>query len=252
MRIAVAGATGTLGKQVVRALLDTGHEAVPISRSAGVDLLTGIGLEQALDGAAAVIDVSNKQTTRAKDAIAFFTAVTKNLMRASAAAGVGHYVAVSIVGIDRVGFGYYQGKLRQEELVLAGDVPSSVLRATQFFEFARQTLALVPGPVAIVPKMRTQPIAAREVGAALVTLASGAPVGVAPELAGPREESLPDMARRLLQAEGRHRLVVPVRMPGAAGRALAGGGSLPVGPGPRGVQTFDEWLDDVRTAPSAS
>jgi uncharacterized protein YbjT (DUF2867 family) len=126
-------------------------------------------------------------------------------------------------------------------------VPWTVLRATQFHEFAEQTLDRVPGPFAVVPRMRTQPIAAREVARQLVTLATGPAQGMAPDLAGPRVEQLVDMVRRLLRARGERRLVVPVRMPGAVGAAMTGDGQLPVAdaadvPGARGGQTFDEWL----------
>ena len=146
------------------------------------------------------------------------------------------------MGVDRVDWGYYQGKLRQEELVKAAGVPWTVLRATQFHEFPGQVLAQLPGPVAPAPLMRSQPVAASEVAAALVGIATGPALGMAPELAGPREESMPDMVRRLLRARGSRRLVLTMRVPGAAGRAMAGGVLLPTGEGPRGTQTFDQWL----------
>jgi uncharacterized protein YbjT (DUF2867 family) len=156
---------------------------------------------------------------------------------------VRHQVLLSIVGLERVPFGYYQGKLRQEEVLAKdGEVPWTVLRATQFHEFAQQVLERVPGPLAVVPRMRTQPVAAREVARHLVGLVLGPPQGMAPELAGPRVEEMTDMARRLLRARGQRRLLLPVRLPGRTGTAMAGGGNLPTGPGPRGTQTFDAWL----------
>ncbi|MEV7396399.1 NAD-dependent epimerase/dehydratase family protein [Aeromicrobium sp. NPDC092404] len=242
MRIAVAGGTGTLGSYVVEVLRTGGHDPVVLSRGRGVDLVTGAGLDQALDGAQAVIDVSNRITTSRSKAVGFFEAATTNLLAAGHRTGIRHHVAVSIVGIDRVGLGYYAGKLRQEELVLASSRPVSVLRATQFHEFAGQVLQQVPGPVAIVPRARVQPIAAREVAAALAELAIGTPVGMAPELAGPREESLADMGRRLLRARGSRRPVLQARLPVAGASAMASGGLLPTGPGPRGVQTYEDWL----------
>ncbi|WP_037604118.1 SDR family oxidoreductase [Streptacidiphilus rugosus] len=242
MRIAVAGGTGMVGRLVVEAAREAGHEPVALARSAGVDLMTGAGLEPALEGADVVVDVSNVTSTSARTSIAFFEQTTRRLLDSGRRAGVKHHVALSIVGCDRVDFGYYLGKRRQEELVLAADVPGSVLRATQFHEFAGQVLARVPGPVAVVPVMRSRPVAAREVAEALVRLAVQAPVGMAPELAGPQEEDMTVLARRLLRTRGRRTLVVPVRLPGKTGRAMAGTGLLPEGPGMRGTETFDAWL----------
>ncbi|MGI8334242.1 SDR family oxidoreductase [Actinomadura scrupuli] len=242
MRIAVAGGTGQVGKFVVDAVRAAGHEPTVISRSAGVDITTGSGLAEALQGTSAVIDVSNVTTTSRRKSVAFFEAGTRNLLGAGRAAGVSHHVALSIVGIDRVDFGYYEGKRRQEELLLAGPVPASILRATQFHEFAIQVLERGGGPFALVPRMATQPIAAREVAHALVELAVREPAGMAPDLAGPERRELTDMARQVLRARGGHRVVVPLRLPGAAGRAMAGGALLPAGPGPRGKQTFAQWL----------
>lgn len=244
MRVAVAGGTGLTGRQVVEALTARGHEPVVMARSEGVDLVTGAGLDKALASVEAVIDVSNTVTVNRRKAVAFFEAAGRNLLAAEAAAGVRHHVTLSIVGIDRVGLGYYAGKLRQEELVTAGPVPWTVLRATQFHEFADQVLGLVPGPVALVPRMRSQPVAVREVAVALAELAVGPPVGTAPELAGPRVEEMDDMARRLLFTRGSRRRVVSPRLPGTTGKAMAGGALLPTGPGMRGVQTFAQWLAD--------
>jgi len=121
-------------------------------------------------------------------------------------------------------------------------VQGSVLRATQFHEFAGQLLARMHGPLAIVPHMRVQPVAAREVAAALAALAVGPAVGMAPELAGPQEHELVDLARRVVHAHGQRRRVVGIWVPGAAGRAMTGGSLLPTGPGPRGSLTFEQWL----------
>jgi len=243
MRIAVAGGTGLVGRYVVGELAAAGHTPVVLARSRGVDLVTGAGLEAALTGAEAVVDVSNLQTAGARKSTAFFESAGRNLLEAGVRAGVRHHVLLSIVGLERVGLGYYQGKLRQEEIVAQdGKMPWTVLRATQFHEFAQQVLDQVPGPLAVVPRMRTQPVAAREVARHLVGIVLGPPLGMAPELAGPRGEEMTDMVRRLLRAQGRRRFLLPVKLPGATGRAMAGGGNLPTGPGPRGVQTFDAWL----------
>ena len=251
MRVAVAGGTGVVGQHVVRVLEGAGHEAVVLARSRGVDVTTGAGLDAALSGADAVIDVTNVASTAKKASIAFFEAATRRLLDSGQRAGLRHHVALSIVGCDRVDFGYYFGKRRQEELVLNGPVPASVLRATQFFEFAEQFLAPSRMPVTVVPRMRTQPIAAREVAAALVALAAGPAVGRAPELAGPREEQMVDMVRRLKRLRGARRLVVPLTLPGRTGRAMTGGALLPTGPGPRGRQSFTDWLSATGAAASS-
>lgn len=242
MRVAVAGGTGLVGGLLVLALKDIGHESVVLARSTGVDITAGTGLDRALRGADTVVDVSNVTTTRAGRSVAFFTAGTRHLLEAGQRAGVRHHLALSIVGVDRVDYGYYEGKRAQERLVLDGQVPGSVLRATQFHEFAGQILTRSRGPFALMPRVRTRPVAAREVAAALAELAAGPAVGLAPELAGPEEHELVDMARLLLRAKGQRRRVVPVRLPGAAGRQMAGGGLLPAGPGRRGAETFDQWL----------
>ncbi len=145
MKVAVAGGTGLVGRYVVEELGAAGHEPVVLSRSRGVDLVAGgAGLDAALDGVDAVVDVSNVTTTSARKSVAFFDAVGRNLLDAGERAGVRHHVVLSIVGIDRVGLGYYRGKLRQEDVVRGGSLPWSVLRATQFHEFAGQTLERVP------------------------------------------------------------------------------------------------------------
>lgn len=171
--------------------------------------------------------------------MAFFTAGTRHLLEAGQRAGVRHHVALSIVGVDRVDYGYYEGKRAQERLVLDGQVPGSVLRATQFHEFAGQILTRSRGPFALMPRVRTQPVAAREVAAALAELAAGSVAGLAPELACPEEHGLVDMARPLLRATGQRRRVVPVRLPGcgrpADGRRRAAAGR-PWTPGNRDVR----------------
>jgi uncharacterized protein YbjT (DUF2867 family) len=242
VKIAVAGGTGLVGKMIVEALIAGADTPIVLARSAGVDLTTGEGLDARLAGASAVIDVSNVTTLRAKKSAAFFAAATRNLLSAGQRAGVGHHVVLSIVGIDRVPFGYYLGKRRQEELALSGRFPATVLRATQFHEFAAQLLAR-GGTVVPVPAGPSQPIAAREVADALVAICRSEPAGLLPDLAGPRAEDLPDMVRRVARARGGRRLIIGIRLPGAPGRAMAAGGLLPAGDGPRGTQTFSEWLE---------
>ena len=248
MRIAVAGGTGVVGRHVVTALGERGHDAVVVSRGTGQDLRTGSGVPEALEGVDAVIDCSNVAATSEKAARAFFDPATRNLLAAEQASGVGHHVVLSIVGVDRIAFGYYRGKLAQEELVLAGPVPATVLRATQFHEFPGQMLERVKGPVALVPRMRSQTVAASEVATHLVDLALGEPQGLAPELAGPEVHEVPDLARRLLKSRGSRRPVVPLPIPGTAGRQMASGELLPTSDGPRGQITFAEWLAATRAS----
>jgi uncharacterized protein YbjT (DUF2867 family) len=228
------------GRAVVAAVVDAGHEAVVLARSAGVDLTTGEGLDGALAGVDAVIDVTDHKKPRG--ARAFFTTAGKNLLDAEKRAGVRHHVALSIVGVDRVDNPYYAAKRDQEELVSNGGVPWTVLRATQFHEFVEQILGMTPGPVALFPRMRSQPVAVREVAAALVAHAAGPPARHAPQLAGPRVEELVELARQFIAARERRRWVLPIRLPGAGGRSMASGGLLPTTSGPRGSQTFDDWL----------
>lgn len=242
MKIAVAGGTGKTGRQVVDQLRNQGHQPVILARAHGVDLLQNSGIDAALEGVEAVIDVADFATMNAKKARASFGTATANLLAAAQRSGVRHHVALSIIGIDRAPTGYYQGKLRQEEVVQAGAVPWTILRTSQFHEFADQILAQIPGPIALVPKTRSQPIAVSEVAAHLCGLAVGEPQQMAPELAGPRVESVVDMARQLIRRRGQHRPVIPLRLPGAAGKAMANGALLPTQPGPRGRQTYAEWL----------
>jgi uncharacterized protein YbjT (DUF2867 family) len=241
MRIVVAGGTGLVGRLVVAAVEAAGHEPVVVARSVGVDVLTGAGIDAAFTGVDSVIDVTNVQSIRRRASLEFFGTATRTLLAAGARAGVRHHVALSVVGADRVDYGYYAGKRVQEELVLDGTVPGTVVRATQFHEFVEQLTAR-SGPVVLVPRMRSQPIAAREVAGLLVARAGAEPVGVAPELAGPEVREMSDMARALLRQRGSRRRSVAVRIPGRAGRDMAEGGLLPTGGGPRGVESFDEWL----------
>ncbi|GAB2989145.1 SDR family oxidoreductase [Nocardioides montaniterrae] len=242
MRVAVAGGTGVVGRLVVEELRRQRFEAVVLSRSTGQDLTTGAGLDDALDGVHAVIDCSNVVATAAKKSVAFFEAATRNLLEAEERADVGHHVVLSIVGADRVSFGYYAGKVRQEQLAMAGPIPTTVLRATQFHEFPGQLLERMKGPVAVIPKMQSQTVAAAEVAAHLVDLALGRPLGMTDEMAGPEVHQMPDLARQVVAARGESRRVVPLRLPGRAGGQMARGDLLPTGHVVTGRQTFAEWL----------
>lgn len=246
MRIAVAGGTGTVGRHVVDVAREHGHDVVVLTRSTGVDLVAGHALDAALAGVDVVIDVASVQTLSSKEARHFFGAVTRNLLAAEDAAGVRHHVALSIVGVDDASYGYYAGKLLQEQLVEAGPVPWTLLRATQFHEFASQiSERMKVGPLVMVPAMRSQPVAAREVAERLVDLAEADPAGRVRDLAGPREERMSDLARRWATASGRAGRVVELPVPGGFGRAMRDGTLLPRPGTDLGRQTFDEWLASV-------
>ncbi|UOQ60547.1 NmrA family NAD(P)-binding protein [Leucobacter rhizosphaerae] len=239
MRIAVAGGTGAVGRRIVELADAAGHEVRVLSRSTGVDLERGTGLD--LTGVDTVIDASGVQTTSARRSERFFTSATRHLLAAEVAAGVTHHVALSIVGASRAPHGYYAGKAAQERAVAAGPVPWSILRAAQFFEFAHQVATRV-GPLVVVPAMRSQPLAATTVAARLLELAEGGPIGDAEDLAGPREERMVELTRAWRARTGATGRVIEVPIPGGFGRAIRSGAILP-GPGAQlTTQTFAEWL----------
>ncbi|MCD2441449.1 NmrA family NAD(P)-binding protein [Agromyces sp. SYSU K20354] len=249
MRIAIAGATGRVGRHVVAAAEARGHDILPLTRRAGNDLERGTGpagtpLAAALDGVDAVIDVTSVTTTSAGRSRAFFTAVTEHLLCAERAAGVGHHVALSIVGIDGVDASYFAGKLVQERLVEAGPVPHTILRATQFHEFAEQMTARtsIGRLLTAIPVVRMRPVAARDVGARLVELAEAGPAGRARDLTGPRDERLAALVQQMFAHDGLGRLVVEFPLPGAYGRASASGVLRGGDDATRAAITFDEWL----------
>ncbi|MFJ3405087.1 SDR family oxidoreductase [Promicromonospora sp. NPDC090134] len=242
MKIAVAGGTGTVGRHTVAAARERGHDVVVLSRSDGVDVTTGRGLTAALTGVDAVIDVTNTTTFFARKARRFFETATHHLLAAERTTGVGHHVALSIVGIDNIDASYYAGKIAQERAVMAGDAPYTIARAAQFHEFVGQLLSSQKGPVVIMPTAPMRPVAAREVGEHLVAVAEGGPVGRATDLVGPRDEQLADVARRQLAAEGIKRKVWEVRLPGTYTRGLASGSLRGTGERVEGRITFDDWL----------
>lgn len=241
MRIAIAGGTGTVGAHAVRLAEEAGHEAIVLSRGSGMDLVSGRGLD--LTGVDAVIDASGASTTSASKAIDFFEAVTATLHRAEREAGIGHHVALSIVGAAAAPHGYYAGKAAQERAVAAGPVPWTILRATQFFEFAEQ-VAVPLAAWRIVPAMRSQPVAAASVAARLVRLAEQGPAGDAPELAGPREMRIAELLRAVSAARGRPTRVVELPLPGGFGRALRDGAVLPGPDAQLDAVTVEEWLGE--------
>ena len=243
MRIAVAGGSGLVGRRTVEAVRRSGHDALVLARSAGVDLTTGAGLAAAMDGVDAVIDATNTPSTTTGQVRAFFATVTGHLLAAEHEAGVRHHVMLSIVGLDRLpDEGHYAGKREQERLALSGPVPSSVVRATQFFDYAAQMVAWTRrGQSAALPPLLLQPVALTDVADVLVEVAVGEPVDGICELAGPETHDLVDMARRTLAARGESVRLVPTWR-GRYGVEMAGEVLLP-GPDARiSPTTFDDWL----------
>jgi uncharacterized protein YbjT (DUF2867 family) len=255
MKIAVAGATGRVGRHVVDVLKAGGHDVVAMSRSSGVDVVTGEGLAEALAGVGCVIDVASGPSPDQEAATKFFTAAARNLQGAGERAGVQRMVVVSIIGCDRFTAGYMAAKVAHERAMLSGPIPVRILRAAQFHEFVAQLVEWGrQGDVSHVPKMRTQLVAARTVAQALADLATDPGLTSAPgsagapilEIAGPREENLVDMATRLAARRGDHVRIEGVSNPADPDFALYATGALLPGPnatlaGP----TFEEWLDST-------
>lgn len=246
MRIAVAGGTGVIGRRVCGVLGERGHEALVLTRSTGIDLVSGVGLVGRLRGVDAVIDVTSVQTSARNVSVRFFETVTANLLRAEREAHVEHHVALSIVGSDAAPFGYYAGKAAQEHMVQRGDVPWTLLRATQCHEFATQIYdQFRAGPVAVVPKMRAQPVAAREVAERLVDHATGRPSGRVRDLGGPHEMMMAEMIKLWVKATRRSALVIELPLPGALGKAMRDGTLVSGRGAERGQETFDQWLQAI-------
>jgi uncharacterized protein YbjT (DUF2867 family) len=243
MRIAIAGATGNIGARTAATLERDGHDVVPISRSLGVDLMTGEGLDAALAGVDAVIDAISAPPTDRGSTIEYFGTTTRNLLDAEHRAGVGHHVLLSIVGIHDVeGNPHYSGKREQERLVADGPVPWTIVPATQFHDFA----AMVAGwferdGVATIAPLLVQPIAPDDIAGILAELATGRPQGRYVDVAGPETQDLVDMARRTLEARGQQVKLVPT-WSGMFGLSMAGNVLLP-GENVRIASTsFDDWL----------
>ncbi|GAA0408476.1 LysR family transcriptional regulator [Acrocarpospora corrugata] len=209
MKIAVIGGTGLIGSQVVKNLVAAGHEAVPHALSTGVDVITGVGVDDAVAGADVVVNLTNSPTF--DDASpAFFQTSMDNLLGASAKAGVGHFVILSIVGVDQVPeLVYYRAKVLQEDVLRAGGVPFSIVRATQFMEFIGAVLSwTADGERVRLPRTPIQPIAAADVAAAVSEVAADAPLNGIRNVAGPEVFTLDDLGRITLEAKGDSRSVV--------------------------------------------
>ncbi len=202
MKIVVIGGSGLIGKKLVPILRKFGHEAIPASPSSGVNALTGEGLAEALAGAQVVVDVSNSPSFVDAAVLEFFESSTRNLLDAEAAAGVGHHVALSIVGADRLpDSGYMRAKVAQERLINASEVPYTIVRATQFFEFVGGIAqSATDGQTVRLPPALMQPIVSDDVAAALAHVAVAEPLNGTVELAGPEPIRQNDLVRRYLVA----------------------------------------------------
>jgi uncharacterized protein YbjT (DUF2867 family) len=202
MKIVVIGGTGLIGSKLVEKLRTDGHEPLAASPDSGVNALTGDGLAEALEGARVVVDVSNAPAWADAAVLDFFQTSSRNLLAAETTARVGHHVTLSVVGTDRLPeSGYFRAKVAQEEVVKAGPVPYTILRATQFFEFiGRIAESSTDGETVRLPPALVQPEAADDVASTLADIAVGAPLNDTVELAGPEAFRLDELARRVLNA----------------------------------------------------
>ncbi|WP_284234603.1 SDR family oxidoreductase [Mycobacterium antarcticum] len=210
MKIVVIGGTGLIGSKLVSILTEHGHRAIAASPRTGVNTLTGVGLAEALSEAQVVVDVTNSPSFDDEPVLNFFTTSTMNLLAAEQAAGVGHHVALSVVGIERVpDSGYYRAKVAQEKLIEESGIPYSIVRATQFYEFVESIAAsATEGNTVRLPHALTQPIAADDVAAAVGRTAMGRPLNATVDIAGPQQFGLDDIVRTALSFRDDPRHVV--------------------------------------------
>jgi len=210
MKIVVIGGTGLIGSKVVARLTENGHSAVAAAPNTGVYTITGEGLTAALKGAAVVVDVSNSPSFEEAAVMDFFTTSTRNLLAQEALAGVGHHVALSVVGTDRLSdSAYFRAKIVQERLIKESSIPYSIVHATQFFEFVKSIAdsATDGGQVRLAPVL-IQPMAADDVASAVARIAVGRPLNGTVEIAGPEQFRLDDLIRQALRARNDSREVI--------------------------------------------
>ena len=243
MKIVVIGGTGLIGLKLVTRLHEAGHDTVSAALESGINTYTGKGLEQALEGAQVVVDVSNAPVLD-DNAVDFFHTSSRNILTVETTAGVGHHVVLSIVGIDRLpDSGYYRGKLAQEQAVQAASVPYTILRATQFFEFLERIVdSSTEGDTVRLPPVLVQPEAADDVVAALADVAVSEPMNGTVELAGPEPFRLDELARRVLGAKNDRRQVTSDANARYFGTELEYRSLIP-SENPRiGPTRFEDWL----------
>ncbi|MBB4685037.1 SDR family oxidoreductase [Amycolatopsis jiangsuensis] len=244
MKIVVIGGTGLIGSQVVATLGERGHEAVPAAPSTGVDTLTGKGLSEVMSGADVVVDVSNSPSFADDDVLEFFRRSTTNLVRAARDAGTGHYVALSVVGAEGLpDSGYLRAKVAQEQLIREAAVPFSLVRATQFFEFAAGIAdsATTEGAVHL-PAATVQPIAAADVAEAVASAAVDDPSGGSADIAGPEPLPMDEWIRTVLTAKSDPRPVITDPQARYYGTRLGEQSLVPAGEADRGKTRLAQWL----------
>jgi len=246
MKLTVIGGTGLIGSQVVQKLTAAGHEAVPAAPSTGVDLLTGKGLDQALEGAEVVVNLANSPTFD-EASLAFFRTSMNNLLAAGERAGVRHQVILSIVGVDQVPqLDYYRAKALQEDLLRQGPTPYSIVRATQFFEFMGAVLSETSDDDTVrLPATRLQPIAAADVADAVVEVSTGPPLQGIWNVAGPDVFPLDELGRVTLAAQHDDRTIITDDQAGMF--AAVGGDVLTAGPDAHLAPThYQDWIQTAR------
>jgi uncharacterized protein YbjT (DUF2867 family) len=249
MKIVVIGGTGLIGAKLVSRLRGQGREAVAASPSTGVNTVTGEGLAEVLEGAQVVVDVANSPSFEDQAVLHFFETAGRNILAAEAASGVGHHVALSVVGTERLlASGYFRAKMAQEELIKRAKIPYTIVRATQFFEFVGAIAdGSTEGDVVRVPPAMMQPIVSDDVAAILAEIAIDEPRNGTVEIAGPEPLRMDELVRRYFGATSDPRMVTTDESAGYFGTPV-NDESLAPGPGARlGPTHFDAWLD--RTAP---
>lgn len=244
MKIVVIGGTGLIGSKLVAKLGEHGHEAVAAAPNTGVNTLTGEGLAEVLDGAAVVVDVSNSPSFADEPVMEFFRTSTTNLLEYSKKAGVGHYVALSVVGTERLAeSGYFRAKIVQESLIRDSGQPYSIVHATQFFEFVKTIadFSMVDDKIHL-PSALIRPMASDDVAAGVGRVAVGEPLNGIREIGGPEEFGLDELVRKFLAAKGDPREVVTDEEARYYGVRLSERMLVP-GPGAQlGESTFGKWL----------
>jgi uncharacterized protein YbjT (DUF2867 family) len=244
MKLVIIGGTGLIGSKLVTGLRAHGHEAVPAAPNTGVNTITGEGLAEALQGASVVVDVSNSPSFEDAAVMEFFTTSTRNLLEAASAAGVTHYVALSVVGTDRMpGSPYFRAKNAQEALIKGGGIPYSIVHATQFFEFVKRIADdATVGTTVRLPQVLIQPMAADDVARAVGRVAVGAPLNGIVEVAGPEQFRFDELIRQGLRARNDPREVVSDPHARYFGAELGERSLVPAGDARLGEIRFQEWL----------
>jgi uncharacterized protein YbjT (DUF2867 family) len=243
MKIIVIGGTGLIGSKTVALLRQRGHEVVAASPKSGVNSITGEGLKEAMAGAQVVIDLTNSPSFEDRAVLEFFETSGRNLLAAEAAAGVGHHVALSIVGIDRSDNGYFRAKVVQEKLIAASGIPYTIIRSTQFLEFLGGIAdSATEGNIVRLPPSLFQPIAADDVAPVVAEVALAAPRGGIVEIAGPERAPFNEIVARYLKALGDPREVVSDPEARYFGGRVEELSLVPLGEARLGRIGLDEWL----------